>query len=426
MTQPYHAVVIIGAGIVGACIALSLSRRGIDTLLVDRQEPGSGCSFGNSGAISPSSVAPLAMPGILASLPGMLSDPLGPLHLPPAYLPRALPWLVRFLASARPVHVERSVARLAHLHRGALELHRALTHEVGVPELLLERAHLHLYPDDAAFAKDAAGWRLRAEHGFSYDRLDSAGIHDLEPGINARYRLGVLLKDHGTLLNPHRYVRAIVEAACTRGARLLRADVRDMRFVEGAWHLDMDAPPVRARHVVVAAGAWSNALLARRGVRLRLESQRGYHVQFAGEAPVSRTVVLADRKVFLTPMEAGLRAGGTVEIAGLNAPPTRARSEALAGIAREALAGIDLGPCVHWMGHRPCMPDSAPVIGPAQGHPGLWVATGHGHLGLTDAPATGLLIAEAIAVALSEPAQASASGAAGSLAQGLSEVTHQR
>jgi len=159
---PGQRIAVIGAGIVGACTAHALRRRGADVVLIDRDEPGRGCSFGNLGAISMSSVAPLAMPGVLASLPGMLRDPESPLFLPLAYLPRALPWLLRFLASARATKVAEASRTLARLHAGAITAHQALAREVGVPELILQRGQLHLYPDSRAQAKDEAAWRLRA------------------------------------------------------------------------------------------------------------------------------------------------------------------------------------------------------------------------------------------------------------------------
>ena len=213
-------VAVIGAGIIGACIAHALAKRGAEVTLIDRDEPGSGCSYGNSGAISPGSVAPVAMPGVLAAVPGMLLDRESPLFLPLAYLPSALPWLMRFVASARPAQVAVSAKKLAALHAGAVEKHLALALEVGVPELILRRGHLYLYPDQAALAKDAAGWRMREEYGFRAERLDREGILALEPNIGPRYKLGVYAADHATILNPLRYVQAIVSAFVALGGRV--------------------------------------------------------------------------------------------------------------------------------------------------------------------------------------------------------------
>lgn len=395
-------VAVVGAGVVGTSIALALRKRGAEVTLFDRDEPGHGCSYGNSGAISPGSVAPVAMPGILRSVPRMLLDPDSPLFLRMGYLPRALPWLLRFIESASPARVEASAAKLAALHAGAVEAHEAMTRELGVPELLRKGGHLHLYPDEAALAKDAASWRLREAHGFKVERLDRGGIEALEPNVAERYRIGLYLADHATILNPLRYVQAMARAFAAAGGRIVRADVSGLQRQDGGWrvhasHGSSESAASAFDDVVVAAGAWSRALLAPLGIPLALESQRGYHAQFDdAQGVISRTVVLADHKMFLAPMEQGLRAGGTVEIGGLAAPPDERRAAMLARIARESLRGLQDVPASSWMGHRPCTPDSVPVIGPAQGHPGLWLATGHGHLGLTDSLNTARRIADGV------------------------------
>ncbi|VTU26471.1 NAD(P)/FAD-dependent oxidoreductase [Variovorax sp. RA8] len=392
-------VAVVGAGVVGSCIALALRKRGAAVTLLDRDEPGRGCSYGNSGAISPGSVAPLAMPGILSSVPQMLLDEESPLHLPLSYLPKAATWLMRFVASAQPSRVALSAAKLAALHTGALDRHEALARELGVPELFVRRGHLHLYPDARALAKDAAGWRMRQHYGYPFTQLDRDGILALEPHVGERYRIGMFLADHATIVNPFRYVQAMVRAFTARGGRLRREEVRAMTPLEGGrWRLATagaaDGAEDCFNHVVVAAGAWSRRLLDPLGVHLALESQRGYHVQFqGGRGTVSRTVVLADRKIFVTPMEEGLRVGGTVEIGGLERPPDPRRGAILERIARETFEGLDGLQATQWMGHRPCMPDSVPVIGPAAGRPGLWLAVGHGHLGLTDSINTAQSIA---------------------------------
>ena len=395
-------VAVVGAGVVGSCIALALRKHGTAVTLIDRDEPGRGCSYGNSGAISPGSVAPLAMPGILSSVPQMLLDEEGPLHLPLSYLPKAAPWLMRFVASAHPSRVALSAAKLAALHTGALDRHEALARELGVPELFVRRGHLHLYPDARALAKDAAGWRMRQHYGYPSTQLDRDGILALEPHVGERYRIGMFIADHATIVNPFRYVQAMVRAFTARGGRLRREEVRAMTPLEGGrWRLVTAGATEGAGdcfdHVVVAAGAWSRRLLDPLGVHLALESQRGYHVQFqGGHGTVSRTVVLADRKIFVTPMEEGLRVGGTVEIGGLERPPDPRRAAILERIARDTFDGLDDLQATQWMGHRPCMPDSVPVIGPAAGRPGLWLAVGHGHLGLTDSINTAQSIASGL------------------------------
>ena len=394
-------VAVVGAGIIGACVSLALAKRGAEVVLIDRDEPGRGCSYGNSGAISAGSVAPVAMPGVLASVPKMLVDRESPLFLPLGYLPKALPWLMQFVASATPARVEASAKALDGFHRGAVERHVALAAEVGVPELILQRGHLHLYPDEAALAKDSGGWRMREAYGYKFERLDRSGILALESRVGERYKVGVYLADHATILNPMRYVHAIVRKFASMGGQVQRADVRSLQSLpEKRWRVDAGHASGDFDHVIVAAGAWSTRLLDPMGVHVALESQRGYHVQFPGASQtVSRTVILADKKIFVTPMEEGLRIGGTVEIAGLDRPPDPRRAAILEKIVRETFPGLEGIQPTMWMGHRPCMPDSVPVVGPAEGKPGLWLALGHGHLGMTDSISSSERIADALMLA---------------------------
>ena len=393
-----RGVAVIGAGIVGACIALALRKRGHRVTLVERDAPGAGCSHGNSGAISAGSVAPLALPGVVASVPRMLRDPEGPLHLPWHQAPRVLPWLLRFVASASPERVQKAAAQLADLHRGAVQAHVTLASEVGASHLLLRRGHLHLYPDEAAASKDALGWALREQHGYVVQRLDRAGIVALEPHIPERYRSGRFLEDHATILDPRAYVERIVQAFVAQGGSWLHETVRSLRRDPGdGWVVQGARQAYHFDQVVVAAGVWSRELLGSLGVALPLESQRGYHVQYEGGADlVSRTVVLADHKIFLTPMLGGLRAGGTVEFGGLRRPPEPRRAAVLHAITTRCFPSLQTRSHTVWMGHRPCMPDSLPRIGAVSRRPGLWLAVGHGHLGLTGAPATAALIAQAM------------------------------
>jgi D-amino-acid dehydrogenase len=326
----------------------------------------------------------------------MLLDTQSPLRVPLAYLPRALPWLTRFALAAMPANVAHGAARLHALHAGAVSHHLALASEVGVPELVSVRGHLYLYADAAALAGDAVAWKLRRQFGVAVQELDRAGIVALEPGVHERYTVGMFLADHATVRNPFRYVQAIVRSFMQRGGRLMRAEVSALQRGDAGWTLTMSEGAAACDAVVVAAGAWSRRLLDPHGLRLPLETQRGYHVEFDGDAPVSRTVVLTDRKAFVAPMETGFRVGGTVEIAGLAAAPDWRRADILAQAAREAFPSLRGEPARRWMGHRPCLPDSVPYIGAAPQARGLFAAVGHGHLGLTDAPATAVRIADAV------------------------------
>jgi glycine/D-amino acid oxidase-like deaminating enzyme len=392
------AVVVIGAGIVGVCTAWHLMRRGANVLLIDRDEPGLGCSYGNAGAVSFGSVAPLAMPGVMRDALRMLLDPAAPLRIPLRYLPKAAPWLRRFVRAARPDEVQRIARTLSTLLANSMEKHVEMLREIGASEIVRQTGQLYLYPDEKWLRKDALSWTLRRDHGLRVERLGRGDILALEPEVGPDYTVGLFTPDQGMSINPYRQVTAIASNFARRGGRIVR---------DRAVAIEVDADRVQtvrgenasypADHVVVCAGAWSTQLLAGLGYAIPLESQRGYHVTIASPGiGVTRTVVAADRKVFLTPMEGGLRVAGTVEFGGLERPPNRKRAEFLvrdlSRVFPRAKISADWS---FWMGHRPCLPDSLPVMGPSR-HRGLWLNFGHGHLGLTMSATSGDILARAI------------------------------
>ncbi|NKC30853.1 FAD-dependent oxidoreductase [Roseomonas sp. BU-1] len=393
-------VLVIGAGIVGLALAWRLRQAGAEVSVVDAEPPGEGgASFGNAGAISASSVAPLAMPGLLKQVPRMLLDRAAPLHVPAGYWLRAAPWLARFVAAARPASVTRATAALDGLLRLATEQHQALVREIGAPELLRPHGQLYLYRGATQLAKDQASWAIRAAHGARLERLDRAGILALEPAVGPAYQMAIFLADHAHCASPLRYARRLAEVFRQAGGSILRDRVTALTTQDGrisgaqgqAGHHPADA-------VVLAAGAWSARLAAPLGYRIPLESQRGYHVDLPEPGfTLTRPVIPADRKVFITPMEGALRVAGTVEFGGLDRAPDPARAKLLyddlAAVFPEARPAPAEG---FWMGHRPCLPDSVPVIGPAQRVPGLFFAFGHGHLGLTGSAPTAELLAPAV------------------------------
>jgi glycine/D-amino acid oxidase-like deaminating enzyme len=392
------AVVVIGAGIVGVCTAWHLLRRGADVTLIDRDEPGRGCSYGNAGAVSFGSVAPLAMPGVLRDALRMLLDPAAPLRIPLPYLPKAAPWLWRFVRASQPEEARRISGALSTLLANSMEKHLELLSEIGASDIVRRSGQLHLYPDEQWLAKDTMSWALRREHGLRVERLARADILALEPEVGPAYTVAMFTPDQGMSVNPYRQVTAIAADFARRGGRIVRDRVvaievagDRVRAVRG------ETAPYPCDHAVMCAGAWSAHLLVDLGYAIPLESQRGYHVTIASPGiSVARTVVAADRKVFLTPMEDGLRVAGTVEFGGLARSPTRKRAEFLVRDLSRVLPRAQVpADWSFWMGHRPCLPDSLPVMGPSR-HRGLWLNFGHGHLGLTMSASSGDILARAI------------------------------
>jgi len=391
-------VVVVGAGIVGTCSASYLLRDGHDVVLVDSEGPGEGCSKGNAGALSPGGCIPLAGPGMLAKIPGWLSDPLGPLRIRPGYLPTALPWLVRFVLAGRAHEIADLADALLALHADAFENYAPILENASCQDLIRRTGTLSVYKTDTSLADSQRERSLREERQVQQRVLGAGDLRDLVPELSSDYKHGVLLPDHGFVSNPYRLVRSLAEQFAHDGGHLERHRVTGIIAREGhVTGVRTTNGEFIADRVVVAAGAWSARLTRGLGVRVPLESQRGYHamVQGSGIAP-ALPVVSAEAKVYATPMEDGLRLAGTVEFAGLEAPPDFRRAEALIVLARDMFPAFAVGEVSHWMGHRPCLPDSLPVIGAAPGHPRLLLAFGHGHHGMTGASTTGRIIASLV------------------------------
>jgi D-amino-acid dehydrogenase len=271
--------------------------------------------------------------------------------------------------------------------------------EAGDESLIRRTGQLQLYPDGDNLRTDSALWDLRRARGVRIELLGTDEIRQLEPVIGPHYRAGVFLPDEGMVVNPQRQLDLLSEAFVRNGGRILRQDVRGFEMGrDGPTQAILDGERLPVERVVVAAGAWSHRLAAQLGSRVPLETQRGYHVTIANPGiELKRPVVAADRKCFATPMEMGLRLAGTVEFAGLSAPPNHERARALIEHGRRMFPRLHTEERTEWMGHRPCLPDSLPVIGRSPTYPTVFYAFGHGHLGLTGAAVTGKHIAAIVA-----------------------------
>jgi D-amino-acid dehydrogenase len=404
-------VVVIGAGIVGLSIAWRLMRAGCAVSVIDPEPPGMGASFGNAGAIASTGVVPLGLPGLAHSVPKMLMDRTSALHLPATYWIQALPWFLRFLSASRIDRVDAISKALYDLHWDAVELHQTTVNELGAPELIERRGHLYLYRNEEQLAKDSLSWELRRRRGGRFEKIEHADVRELEPAVDANYTLGIFLPELAHCINPHRYCQKLAEELSWGGGKIIRdkivrLDTSDGKIVSARGTLST----YHGDEFCIAAGAWSAQLLRRVGLRLPLESQRGYHIMLPKpRISVNRCLVAADRKVLITPMEGGLRVGGTVEFGGTAKPPNAFRADLLKEDLRHVLPGASTeGVDGFWMGHRPCFPDSLPAIGRSRRFSNMSLAFGHGHLGLTGAARTARLIERVVAESASANADLAA------------------
>lgn len=397
--MPEQSIVVVGAGIVGASTALALQRDGHRVLLVDRDAPCAGASFGNAGAIVNASCAPTAMPGIVLDVLRMLGQPLAPLSIRPAYMHKILPWMIRFVLESRRSKVARNAMNLHALTRQAVSGWRNLTDGSGLADLLRAGGWLTVYETERSFGNSRAERGLMDDNDVPYEILSAPDIQSLEPNLAPIFERGIFNRDSLWITNPQRMVLGMVDLLIARGGTFRRFDVQSIDSLEKHIVLRSPSEVLPVSKVVIAAGAWSKPLAWQAGDKLPLDTERGYHVMMPVENSrlLSRPVVHAEFSCALVPMESGLRLTGQDEFAGVNAAPDYRRIRRLLPVAKRMLPAIDETEQSVWMGCRPSLPDSLPVIGFARRSRNILYAFGHQHLGMTLGPATGLLIADLVA-----------------------------
>ena len=391
-------IAIVGGGIVGICAAACLAEAGLSVTLFDRSGICEETSSGNAGAFAFSDVLPLAQKGMLRSLPKWLLDPLGPLSIPPAYLPKLLPWLYRFWRAGAADRYEAALAAQAGLMKLAEAEWMGLMDRSGTRSMLREDGSLELYESEAEFRAALPGWAARDRFAIAYRHVEQEELTALQPGLSPRFVKGTFVPGWKTVADPQLLGKAVWAYAEKNGARFERANVERIEQEPGGPALGLAGGKViRVATVVLAAGAWSHLLARQLGDAIPLETERGYNTTLPVSAfDVRRQLIFGGHGFVVTPLSTGLRIGGAVELGGVERPPNYARSKALLAKAQKFMPGLDPTGGREWMGYRPSLPDSRPIIGKASRASGVVYAFGHGHLGLTQGAATGRLIRDLV------------------------------
>ena len=396
-------VAVIGAGIVGMATASYLQRDGHDVVVIDPQPPGQGASFGNAGCFNPSSVVPVATPDTWKHIPNYLSDPLGPLRIRWSYLPALAPWLLRLVRAGTPQRIEAQARALKTILAPCLDALLPLARDAGAEHLVARNGILIAYRSQKSWDADAAAWDIRRRNGTHWEELDADELRQFDPNLSRDFTRGKLVPDNGHCLDPGGLVAALAAAVQSNGAMFLRrratgfsfngTDLRAVQTSEGE---------VPADAAVIATGAHSRPLAAQLGDRVPLETERGYHAMLRAPEVMPRVPTTdSEGKFVATPMADGVRFAGTVELAGLNAAPDWRRARILLQQASKLYPGLartySEDRYTVWMGHRPSLPDSLPVLGPSTRSRDVFYAFGHGHVGMTGGPYTGKVIADLVA-----------------------------
>lgn len=390
--------IVIGAGIIGTAIAHDLQRRGRQVVLVDRDSPGMGASFGNMASIAVTEFMPASRPAIWRQIPGWMLDPEGPVRLRPAYLPRLTPWFLRFIAASRPSRLRAIEEQGAALCSRALEDTLDLLRETGLSDQISQEGCLSLYTDEDEFRADRDHIEILERFGFAHERLTGDQARELEPALSKGIGLAVLFPQNRSMKDPYRLVLALAQRFAALGGRIETGEVTGFTRGEAIREVVLKGGRrLPADEVVICAGAHSGRLAVRLGEPIPLETERGYHTQIMAPGIAMRHSIIWPARAFMvTPTAGGIRVGGTVEMAGLDAAPDWRRAKITVKRAREALPDLACEDFTEWMGHRPALPDTVPILSASARTKGVYYATGHGHLGLTYAATTARLVGDLI------------------------------
>ena len=390
-------IAVIGAGVIGMACALRLAAEGRRVIILDPNPPGSGASYGNAGTIADYAVQPVGTPSVLKSLPSLLFNRNSPLAIRRAALPSLAPWLLRFARQSLPGNAERNARAISALLTDAAPMWREFAAEIGGETILQSRGCLYLYETAQAFRAASRDMAFRQSLGITVEMLRPEELAPMEPGLPATEGGAAFFPQAVFLSDPVAMMAKLAAGMAAQGVVYLPNRITKLtRTYDGAT-LEGPGLKLHARKVVIAAGAHSRSLAAQAGDRVPLDTERGYHVEFAMERPrLTRPTCPSTRGFYLCPMAGRLRVAGTVELGGLTAPPSPHRIAKLIEGAGAIFPDLR-APTREWMGFRPSMPDSLPVIGPSQDGADVIHAFGHGHIGLTLAPITARIVADMIA-----------------------------
>lgn len=381
-------ITVIGAGITGVATALTLVRDGHEVTMLDRIAPGdpNQTSFGNAGILAAAAVIPVSVPGLISKVPKMWLNRDGPLFFNPLHLPGLLPWLIPFLRNGTPDGVRRIASGLAPLISDSVEQHESLAKGTSAEAFLRRGPYVYLYGSRAGFDAEAGSWQTRRDHGMGWDEWDREALLDRDPHLGPDFQFGAALHNHGWVTWPAKYTAALGEAFQAEGGTFRTAEVVDVAPHEttraaitlaGGERIECD-------RAILTTGVWSGKLADKLGHKAMMQAERGYHVTLEGASIRPPTpYMMGSAKMAATPMEPGLRFAGLAEFAPIDAP---AKQTPYALLKRKALTlypDLEWDKETEWMGRRPSTPDSLPLLGPSPKAPGIVLACGGQHLGLT-------------------------------------------
>ncbi len=399
MSHGKSKIAVIGAGMVGVATAIWLQRAGHQVTLIDREGIAAGTSYGNAGILACSGIIPVTTPGLIFKAPKMLLDPNQPLFLRWSYLLKILPWLVKFLKKANSKDMKHIVSQLHHIMYDSVDQHMALAKGTKAERFIKPYSYVHGFKDKAHYKKDEKYFNILRQHGYELIEMQPDEIADFDPALYGKFGYAIRSTSDGKISDPGAYINALAADFENNGGKILIGEVSDILLENGkAKGVSFEyGKTINADQIVVTSGAWSTKLTKKLGLKIPLETERGYHLEFVNpNIEFKSPVMVTAGKFGMNSMEGRLRCAGIVELGGLDAKPSRAPFELLRRQVHALFPELEYDEVREWMGHRPSTSDSLPVIGAFDNIPNVWAGFGHQHLGLTGGPKTGRWLAQMI------------------------------
>ena len=391
-------VVVVGAGIVGISSAIWLQRSGYRVIVVDRFGPASGASHGNAGVLAAGSIMPIPSPSLIKKLPFMLLSSNSPLFIKISYFPKLLPFIWGYLSHSSAKSVEKYAKAMTPLIHDSVQQHMSLAKGTEAEEFIKEVDYCFGYETERDFLLDHPVWNLRRRLGFKSEICQGSEFTKFDPFYKGLFDVVVRCKNHGKISDPGKYIKALSNHFIAQGGDLVISNVQDIQLQgQNSVRTIIDGDKITSDKVIIASGAWSKNLITKFGLKIPLESERGYHIEFTKPQLYPKVPMMVTSKKFvITPMNGRVRAAGLVEFAGLKAGSRQGPIKLLRTQMKNLFPNLKYEEAIEWLGHRPALTDSLPMLGHIDKEKRLFLAFGHQHLGLTAGAKTGRIVSDLI------------------------------
>ena len=391
-------IIVIGAGIVGVSTAIWLQRSGFKVTIIDQKGPATGASHGNAGILAASSIIPVPNPSLIKKLPFYLLSKDSPVFFKMSYLPKMFPFLISYLSKSNLREVNKYAERMTPLIFDTVCQHKSLAKGTGAEKFISYQDYCFGYETEENFLNDKKVWKLRQKHGLPFEVVNGNEFSNFDPFYKDLFDVIVKCKNHGKINDPGLYVKTLCDHFLSQGGELIISKVNDISSKNlNDVIVKIESDSLIANKIIVATGAWSKKILKKFKIKMPLESERGYHVEYVEPNFYPKVpMMLTSKKFVITPMDGRIRVAGLVEFAGLKTLKRKPPLNLLKNKIKVLFPDLKYKEKIEWLGHRPALVDSLPMLGYLDKNKQILVAFGHQHLGLTAGAKTGRIVSDLI------------------------------